>query len=130
MDIGVFEIDQQHRELVRRFNQFAAAVESGSNEKAVYDMLIFMRGYCYIHFEAEEELMRQVGYPGMAAHVHEHREFIGKHFWLNESLRVGAVDIAQETAEYLENWIANHVTVEDKKIGEYICSEVQRLKNP
>lgn len=128
LEIEVFEIDQQHGELVRRFNAFAAAVRDGFKTEEIYEILLFMRGYCVLHFGSEEEVMSQVGFPGLHKHRLLHQEFVGKHFWLHQCLVLDEPGVAQEIVDYLEEWITHHISTEDKKIGEFICSEVQRLR--
>ena len=117
LSTGIFEVDQQHRELIRRFNTFATAVREGYKSEDVYDILLFMHAYAIFHFETEESIMREIGYPEMERHAAQHQEFTGKQFWLHQSLHFDDQGVAQEIVEYLEQWITTHVTVEDKKIG-------------
>jgi len=121
LSLGIDEIDRQHRELVRRFNKFAEAVNHGYTKESLVEMLYFMGSYADYHFESEERLMRNVGYPGIASHILIHKEFLGKQFWLYEGSHFGDLDVARETVDFLEKWITEHVAVEDKKIGEYVA---------
>jgi len=124
MSIGVAEIDQQHRELVRRFNRFAEAVANGKTTKSLADILSFMRAYTIFHFSAEEKVMQKTGYADFSVHAQQHKEFIGKQFWLYECSRLSDLGVAQETADFLEKWIVEHVSVEDKKIGEFVKMKI------
>jgi hemerythrin len=121
LDVGVFEIDQQHRELVRRFNDFATEVEHGGTHERIVGFLIFMQTYAIFHFAAEEELMRKVCFPGIEAHIIQHELFTGKQFWMHEALRFDEKKVAKDTVDFVEKWIVNHVFVEDKKIGAYVA---------
>ena len=83
-------------------------------------MLRYMHGYCLIHFAAEEKIMNDIGYPDLRLQAIMHKEFIGEQHWLHNSLKLGYPGLAKETVDFLQKWIAEHVTVEDKKIGEYM----------
>lgn len=120
LSIGVEEIDQQHRILITRFNTFADAVRNGDTKESLNDILLFMWNYALFHFEAEEALMRKIAYPGIIAHIHDHHDFMGRQTWLYESLRIGSQGIAEETVEFLQDWITRHVSCEDKKLGRYV----------
>lgn len=61
--IGVEEIDNQHRELVRQFSRLLSACEEGKGEQEAREVLEFLEGYVRRHFSDEEALQRLHRYP-------------------------------------------------------------------
>ena len=121
LSIGIDDIDKQHKELTRRFNKFSDAVSQRYTKEALYEFLLFLKAYAMTHFETEENLMKSVNYPEYDKHIAMHKEFLGKHFWMHEGFRLGDYGVSQEVADFIEHWIVGHVSVEDKKIGEYMA---------
>jgi hemerythrin len=122
MEVGVPEIDEQHRELVRRINELGLAMKRGKGRETVADLLAFLSSYVDEHFGMEEGLMRESKYPG----IHEHR---GLHaaFRKEFTAKVNAYDAdPDERATTLDihgwmmNWLMNHIMYVDMKLGEFL----------
>ena len=74
--IGVPEIDEQHRTIFAEAARFDAAVRAGVQGREIQELFDFLSRYAREHFEAEEQLMREVGYPRLASHALEHAETV------------------------------------------------------
>jgi hemerythrin-like metal-binding protein len=121
-EIGVPEIDAQHRTLFERAGRFAAAVQAGEPYDRMEELFLYLARYAVEHFEAEEHFMRGINYPHLAEHAAEHRAF---------KLRLRSL-VPQWDSEgasramllallgFLDSWIANHITVSDQRIGEHL----------
>ncbi len=118
--VGVEPIDEQHKELIRRIDNFYKSVQKDDREK-VLEMLAFMSDYVTTHFREEEALQRKYNYPEYAAHcqlhltfekdVHQLEEDIKKNFTVATKSLVGMT---------LMNWFMLHIQRVDKKLGEFI----------
>jgi hemerythrin len=120
--IGVAEIDAQHRTLFERAARFEAAVQAREPSIRLQELFTFLEDYARAHFAAEEQLMRDVGYPRLAEHVQEHSEFRRRLQSLLPQLESEGDSTALSLAlrGLLELWLTDHVTSSDQRIGEYL----------
>ena len=76
--------------------------------------------YVSFHFASEEELMDEVCYSGMEAHVKAHRAFSDYVASLMEEFTSGKEIDLGELYSFVANWLVQHITVEDKKLAEQV----------
>jgi hemerythrin len=122
LSVGVNAIDDQHKELINRFNALLRACNDGHGKEEVGELLGFLRDYVAVHFCDEEALQQEQGYPGYPAHRHQHLEFVGR---LDDLHRKYFTDGASLTLVIQANnmmidWLINHISKEDRKIGEFM----------
>lgn len=121
LSVGIREMDQQHKRLVELTNQLydAMGVGKGDNVKSV--VLNDLLTYTKVHFAAEERLMQKHAYPHFAGHKRLHDELSGQVFQLKERLQTGQMVASVTLANFLRDWLQNHITQEDRKYGQFIC---------
>ena len=120
--IGVAEIDDQHRSLVEKAAQFDAAVRAGESSRTLQELFDFLARYAQEHFEAEERLMREAGYPRLASHMLEHAEFRRRlatllPHWESEG---DSTSLLMAVSGFLIRWLREHIASSDRAIGEYL----------
>jgi hemerythrin len=120
--VGDADIDDQHRELFRRAARLIAALRAGDRAE-VLPTLAYLEAYVLHHFEGEERLMRQLGYPGLAEHAAAHRAFREEFATL-----VGDFDRRGPTAlvaltlhNWLSEWLRGHLGGVDLKLGRFLA---------
>jgi hemerythrin len=120
--VGDADIDDQHRELFRRAERLIAALREGDRGE-VLPTLDYLEAYVLHHFEGEERLMRQLGYPGLDEHVAAHREFREEFAAL-----VGDLDRRGPTAlvaltlhNWLSAWLRGHLGGVDLRLGRFLA---------
>jgi hemerythrin len=120
--IGVPEIDAQHKALFERAGRLEAAVKAHEHNFRLEDMFGYLVDYARVHFAAEEQLMREVGYPGLAEQVHEHSEFRRRLLSLVPQWESEDDSSAMLAAllGFLDSWLTEHVTTSDRRIGDYV----------
>jgi len=74
LELGIEEIDEQHRELFVRAERLYHAMRHGQ-PIAAEAMLASFRDFVLSHFEFEERWMRRADFPGLELHRVAHREF-------------------------------------------------------
>jgi hemerythrin-like metal-binding protein len=74
-DVGIPEIDSQHRDLIETFNRLVDSLHSDDGQVQPLMIINELTGKAKIHADYEEDLMRTTGYPGTDAHAEEHRSF-------------------------------------------------------
>ena len=122
LDVGVDEIDDDHRRMVKLFNLLAHAVSNGDEpdyQEALLDELI---AYTVWHFRHEERLMLKYAYDDRDTHQQQHRELIAGVTEIREKFLEGGRQLLEEDVEYLERWVTAHIIHTDKKMGAYLAT--------
>ena len=120
-NIGILEIDAQHRELFSRLDALENAINSGHGKATLLETFRFLDNYVRRHFRAEEELQQLYKYPHLALHVAEHQAFIARLQDLEAQLTTDGPSekLARHTNSFLTQWLITHVTSLDKELTGY-----------
>lgn len=120
--VGVKLIDDEHRKLVNAIDQLMEACMQGKGRAAIEETLSFTVSYTKQHFSDEEKLQAQYAYPGMAAHKLLHAKFVSDiNAILQEFEQTGPnVALTGKLNKTLVDWLINHISTEDKKLGAHI----------
>ena len=113
-NIGIAEVDQQHRQLVRLINELSAAILCDAPQyiyKSIFNQLIDYTGY---HFTAEEKYIKALTKKDKRLHLLQHQTFIDELMMMNQE------DFDQQSAEqiwyFLSDWLITHIVSEDIKL--------------
>ena len=113
--IGIDEVDQQHKYLFGLIN------ETLQCDKTTKLQLSLTRLYKYTreHFNAEEALMKDIGYSNYKEHQEQHNLLITK---LNEKSSDALRDPTKrdELDSFLVSWLVLHILGEDADIGNFL----------
>lgn len=120
LNIGVPEIDSEHRYLVALVNNLYDKFTAHSMEDSLRDTFVHLIRYVDRHFKNEEALMRAAGYPLLQEHQRQHEVLEDKVSELAELYLTDKEHITAETMDFLKDWISVHVMKEDAKIGDFI----------
>lgn len=122
--IGVKEIDNQHKELLLRFDRLLSACQEGKGIEELKKLQAFLGEYVITHFNDEEELQRHHRYPDYEAHHAEHQVFIEKINTLKKETQEEGVSTHHvvETNNMLLKWLLNHISKVDTKLGAFLKS--------
>lgn len=123
---GMELIDEQHRELFKRFDDLLEACAKRQGREKLGDLLTFLEEYVRLHFQAEEELMDRYGYPGIEEHRAMHEWFQRRQQQIMEDFRNGGATAAllAKTNKVLLAWFINHVKQVDVQMGAYLRSRI------
>jgi hemerythrin len=118
LETGHRQIDLQHQELVELINELTTALEDGREAEALDDILPRLGGYVLFHFGTEEMLMSGLpaGNTHAATHFQAHRNFTARVDALRASAAAGEKLEAGPLAEFLQNWLFNHIMVTDREL--------------
>ncbi len=125
--IGIPEIDEQHKQLFDCIDRLEAAGDDRQRELAVYFVMEQLTDYVRIHFAVEEIVMRLFDYPGLDAHVAEHRAFEArlKEFEGTELIE----DVHAQAAHFLREWLVKHIQGSDRRYATYLLENGAALKS-
>ncbi len=118
--VGVKEMDAQHQKLVEMINRLHDAMRSGKGSQELGPILYELVDYSTFHFSAEEKLLTTHGYPALLTQKGEHDGFTKKVKGYREQYQQGKMVLSIEVLNFLKDWLAHHIQVEDKKYGSYL----------
>lgn len=122
LELGLEEIDNQHRSIFAQFQKLSEAVQQGEPAKAIAEMSAFLCEYANMHFATEEKIMAEFDYPEIEIQMQAHEQFRKDADQLK--IRIGesgvSREIAIETTGKLFRWIIQHIKNHDKKMVVYI----------
>ena len=118
--VGVDEIDEQHKRLLKLINLLDDNIKSGCDRNIVYVIISEMREYTKYHFQTEERLIGQYknDYQDYQAHLKEHSNFVNMtmDFFISYTSK-DEKHLASEILNYLVKWFAEHSTGMDKGLA-------------
>ncbi len=130
MTTNVPEIDKQHKEWIRRFNEFYNAVIDQKGPEALQSTLDFLAQYTETHFALEEATMKQYHCPAGAANLAAHNEFRGKLAEIMAWVKRGEASTVEvlELEMTLEDWLVNHICTIDVQLRGVVTSVQTRAE--
>ncbi len=123
LEIGVPEIDEQHKHLVESFNVFLRACRDGQGSSELLKLMEFLDEYVVKHFREEETLQRKLAYPDHDSHRLQHLGFIKRIQDLKRQLTPEVppeIDQVISTNNMMLDWLVKHISGSDKQFGRYL----------
>lgn len=122
LELGVLEIDDQHREVFRFFEKLSDACQRGQGEGVLEEALTFMEDYIEHHFSSEEALMLQYHYPKLPEQREQHAILRHEIEVLRSRSREGehGQELAMAVDRQLVRWLIKHIRSFDREMAEYI----------
>ncbi len=113
--IGNASIDSEHQQLFKLADEFFEADDKLKKTECAMRLFRYTRQ----HFDHEEQLMRDIAYPDIAAHVQQHTYLIGK---LNEVAEKIAEDTLapSDLKAFLTAWLVGHIVTFDTRLSAYV----------
>ncbi|WP_161539589.1 bacteriohemerythrin [Paramagnetospirillum kuznetsovii] len=123
MNVGIPEIDADHRHLISIANEFEGAVRRGAgqaDELSIRSTLRQMQHYARDHFAREERMQEKMGYDGLAENKIQHAMLLRS---LNDFIvlfsdgRLGPpAEATEKMTAFLNRWLVDHILKIDLKM--------------
>lgn len=120
--IGHGEIDEQHKKWIDIYNRLDRILIEGDLEsqgRITQETLEAMLDYTRFHFKFEEQYMRAIGYPGIAAHARVHKDFDNLVYKFYRDVLDGVTLLNTQLLKTIKSWLLNHILVEDMKYSRF-----------
>jgi len=119
--VQIEEIDTQHKKLFQLgaslFNM-SQHIETQYDSEALMDIIEELCEYTIYHFESEERQFFIHDYPEQTGHEQQHKGFVEFLSKLNiDDIEHRTSDSLSNLLIYIENWITNHIMIEDQKFA-------------
>jgi len=128
LSVGVEQIDNQHKELLRIANVLINAVSLGREVRVLENVLKRLREYTVFHFNSEEELMGDIRYPGRGDQAVEHARLkkevkdYQRQIYKKEGLT------PDEVLEFIKDWLLKHILTYDRELARFIHEQETSAK--
>lgn len=116
--VGNIDMDSQHKELFDMINEFFRQ----DNKQSAVILFDSLSSYIDLHFESEENLLRQINYPATVEHIKEHEELRNNFNAFRKRLDDYDIDIQHKISMFLYNWMAKHILNSDMEYKNYALS--------
>jgi hemerythrin len=119
--VGNQTLDLQHKrllELCKRLSAYECDMSKHSID-AFHVILNDLAFYASKHFETEEQVLRQIGYPKLPDQKKEHEQYGEKLIEFLFAAMNGQID-KTTLQDYLETWWINHILVSDMEYSNYL----------
>ncbi len=125
--VNVEEIDGQHREWFERMDAFCKSVLQGDPGPQLKELLHDMDEYALYHFQSEEALMLDIGYPGYHVQQAAHQSLIKDVGDLKKQMDLPdtSTDLLMEAVTRFYRSSVDHIQTLDRALGNYVSSPRQ-----
>ncbi len=119
---GFGKIDEQHKELINRYNDLLKACKEGRGRREIGEVLEFLGSYVVHHFSEEEQLMTKFAYPGIDQHVQQHKLLVEEVQKLQKDMSENgpSVSVLININTTLLNWLVAHIKDIDMQLGAFL----------
>ncbi len=118
--VNVRQFDDQHKVLFDLLNELYEAMQQGKGRERVRDVISNLVRYTREHFSAEENAMRNAGYPEYPHHKQEHDAFTSKVLAFEADFEAGNVLLSVDLMNFLRDWLTGHILKSDKRYAPFM----------
>jgi len=119
-ELGVGEIDFDHRQMLEIYNRLVEACADARGPIEATLIVNELTGLTKVHFTREEVLMTDYTYPEIESHRREHEEFVGDLEDLERRfLSAGAPELCLGTLSELGRKLIGHIRDADREYIEF-----------
>jgi len=115
LKVNIRTIDKHHEQLVNYINELYRAMKNRESSEAIGTILNDLIEYTANHFQYEENLFDQHGYPETDQHKDIHKKLVAKVVDFQKQFDRGDVNMELPLLEFLKDWLVNHIMKTDKR---------------
>ncbi|NKI35719.1 hemerythrin family protein [Wenzhouxiangella sp. XN79A] len=128
LSVGIEEIDEQHKVLVRLLNELNDAIHEHHGNEACLAILDRLVDYTRIHFAVEESLMRIFEYPDYENHKAEHEELVEEVLELRREIVDKERKISFKLLHFLKMWLTQHIMSSDQEYSQHFLNQGMKAR--
>ncbi|MBI2319807.1 MAG: hemerythrin family protein [Betaproteobacteria bacterium] len=127
LSLGIPEVDEDHRRFISLLNELNRAILACRDKTEIRQRLDAMVADARKHFEHEERLLAENGYPDAARHARVHGELMDRiaaaMVYFNSA---GFSQVWVEKGLLIKNLLVEHLLEEDMKYRDFLSSRMTR----
>jgi hemerythrin len=117
-------MDDQHRLLVATIEDLHHHHTQNSGREFLAVLLERLGDYAQEHFEQEEALLQEVGYPDLSHHQGQHERFAAQVADFHQRFLAGQASVSSDLLEFLKNWLRGHILAQDMAYARFLQQNV------
>ncbi|MBF0372804.1 MAG: hemerythrin family protein [Alphaproteobacteria bacterium] len=122
-EMGIVEMDDDHRGLVRMINTFLEVVDNDEGLIAMDEIFRGLIDYTLYHFDREERMMAEAGFGGLEGHHLAHLSLKNRVGILRDLyLSRPGCEAEAEIHRFLSDWLTNHIMKMDMQYRDAILA--------
>jgi len=121
-NLGIDEIDEQHKKIVELINMLNRAFINDEAREKLGSILDEMTDYADYHFQTEETLFSQHLFPFSEEHKRLHENFRVKVSQFKAQFENG-LPVTFRVLGFLRKWLTNHILDVDREYVDIVHSE-------
>ena len=119
-DIGLPDIDTQHKKMVDMLNQLYTAKKTDQVHQVVEETLDRLLQYTRVHFADEEAAMDEADYPYLSKQRREHLDMTDEVMKMRHRFMQGDEPATFELLNFMSDWLKSHICGSDRKFGVFM----------
>jgi hemerythrin len=119
-EVGIMEVDRQHRSLFDLTNDLHDAMRAGQGKQVLGKVLDALVAYTKNHFGYEERMLGLYRYGELAAHKSQHEALVQQVQEFQQKYTEGNATISISLMNTLRNWLTNHIKVSDAQYAAFL----------
>jgi hemerythrin len=122
-NLGIDEVDNEHRDLVALINALHEAMLAGAGRADILEGISQIYTLVSAHFEREEAFMRESRYMAYAEHKEDHEVLLDDLREIIEQVRSGGGYAEARLSADLQYWFSEHFRTHDARLHQHPASE-------
>ncbi len=119
--VGNNTMDSHHKKIFDILNIIHDAAREGRGEQIIENQLNELASYTKYHFDEEDKLMVQTGYPQLEAQRQAHKAFLAKiDEYRDEVANGNALFVVGSVAVTVKDWLKQHILTMDMQYEDYL----------
>jgi hemerythrin len=120
LSVGVQEVDDQHKLLLRLVSDVAEVVQGDYDQEAAGKALRRLCDYTVEHFASEEALMDMDTYAEYDVHLSAHMDCTTKALDFLQAFSAGEEVNLTEFLQFVSDWVHEHIMQMDQTLGAFL----------
>ncbi len=120
LDVGIAEINRQHKVLIDLINAINNAVRNNEPTANITTTLVNLIDYTHEHFSYEEDLFSGHGYPETPSHKQTHIKLLGQLDDYKRQLQSGENLNYEALMVFLTQWLTQHIRYSDQDYAAFL----------
>jgi len=113
--VGDKVLDNQHKQIIDAINKLIEQQDSADSQSISAEIIGEIKTYASEHFDLEEQMMKEHGFPDYEHHRTQHRAFKIKTAQLRAAKKNSISGVSDMLLKYLCDWLKRHILHEDMK---------------
>lgn len=116
--VGVKELDNQHKKIIKIINELYEAMKNDEIDEKIEKIFNELVDYANYHFSTEERYFDLFNYQEKEVHKQQHNDYKKKISSFIKKSSGDKIFLPFELIDFLEDWWIYHINYSDKKYTE------------